>query len=350
MKSLTVWWKFVAVIVLAGLFLVNRQANTAAIQWGLTLCAGSVLPALFPFFVVTELWITLGYAEKIGRLTSPVVRKLFHLPEGSATALFLGSLGGYPVGVKTAAKLFESRQLNQSEAEATLIFCNNAGPAFVLGIAGNKLFGNPILGFLLWGIHLASAGLIGILFRPQDIPPKKAISREALTMPSFLPSLTEAIYNGGQTALLVCINVLFFSLLVGTVSSYFGISPVTAVLLGSLELTSGFQLLSELPVSLETIFVLSAALLGWGSICVHCQSLSILYRTGLSAKPYLLGKLLHAAVSLTLACLVAPVCCQGTPQISSVSHFCVPVISLLLAWGILLFLKTSYGIPRKHGV
>ena len=52
-------------------------------------------------------------------------------------------------------------------------------------------------------------------------------------------------------------------------------------------------------------FVLCAVLLGWGGLSVHAQTLSVLEDTGLSARRYLLGKTLQAALSAPLALLAA---------------------------------------------
>ena len=52
-------------------------------------------------------------------------------------------------------------------------------------------------------------------------------------------------------------------------------------------------------------FVLCAALLAWGGLSVHAQTLSVLEDSGLSAKWYFLGKTVQAALSVPLALLAA---------------------------------------------
>ena len=71
--------------------------------------------------------------------------------------------------------------------------------------------------------------------------------------------------------------------------------------MGIVELTGGIL---QLPPT-RAGFVMAAALLGWGGICVHCQTAAVLEKSGLSLRPYLTGKLLQAVFSAALAFLAA---------------------------------------------
>ena len=67
-----------------------------AVQEGLALCAQSVIPSLFPFFVVSALLVSLGFAQFLGRPLEGFMRVLFHVGGNGAAALVLGLAGGYP--------------------------------------------------------------------------------------------------------------------------------------------------------------------------------------------------------------------------------------------------------------
>lgn len=332
----------------AGVLLLHPLATAEAVARGLQICACSILPALFPFFVVTDLWVRLGFAETLGRLADPIVERVLHLPGSVASALLLGVLGGYPVGVRTVTALKKQGAVSREDAEAALRICNNAGPAFLFGIVGN-LIGGSGYALLLWGIHLAAALLIGLLLRPP-VKPQAGRRPDSQTPEAFLPALTSAVTQGSQTALQVCGFVLFFSILVGFFPASAGDSVWGTAILGSLELAGGFSLLKGLHLPWETRFILSAALLGWGGLCVHCQSLAAIYEAGLSGRSYLMGKLLHSLVSTALACLIAPRCAPVSGFSSPPSPLLVPAISMLLAWAIVLVLKTSSGKARSRSV
>ena len=69
------------------------------------------------------------------------------------------------------------------------------------------------------------------------------------------------------------------------------------LLLGFAELTCGIVELG----GTGTDFIMAAALLGWGGLSVHCQTAAVLDGTGLSLRPYLAAKFLHALLSAALA-------------------------------------------------
>ena len=63
---------------------------------GLSLWAGSVVPALFPFFVGVNFLVALGLPQELGRTFEPVFRTAFRVP-GEGAFFFLSSLfSGYP--------------------------------------------------------------------------------------------------------------------------------------------------------------------------------------------------------------------------------------------------------------
>ena len=140
------------------------QAMEAA-RTGLALCGNVIIPSLFPFFVLSSLVVELGMSRYLGRLLQPVMAPLFRVNGSCAAALALGVVGGYPVGARTAISLYQNGQCSRTEAERLLAFCNNCGPAFILGVVGTGIFGSGRAGLLLYLGHIAASLLVGLLFR-----------------------------------------------------------------------------------------------------------------------------------------------------------------------------------------
>ena len=114
--------------------LLYPQASMEAARTGLQLCGNVIVPSLFPFFVLSSLVVELGLAGHLGRLLEGVMRPLFRVNGACASAFALGFIGGYPVGAKTAISLYQNGMCTKTEAERLLAFCNNSGPAFILGV------------------------------------------------------------------------------------------------------------------------------------------------------------------------------------------------------------------------
>ena len=139
--------------VMAGLLAASETA-AQAVREGLALCGGSVIPALFTFLVVSRLFVATGSAAVLGQLLAPLTRRMLGVSGPGGTAVLLGLLGGYPVGAQTAGELARTGAVSQQEGQRLLLFCNNCGPAFALGVAGAGCFGSLRAGVWLWLIHV----------------------------------------------------------------------------------------------------------------------------------------------------------------------------------------------------
>ena len=146
-----------------GLVLFTRETSQAAAD-GVALCAQVLIPSLFPFFVVSSLCVQTGLAALAGRAFEKPMRFLFGVPGVCAPAFVLGLVGGYPVGARTAISLYEQGACTKAEAERLLAFCNNSGPAFILGAVGASMLGGTGAGALLYATHVLASVTVGVLF------------------------------------------------------------------------------------------------------------------------------------------------------------------------------------------
>ena len=277
--------------VMALLLLCSADA-AQAVRDALALCVQSVIPALFPFFVVSSLFIDLGCAAVLGRSLAPVMHRLFGVSGAGATAFLLGIIGGYPVGGRTAGELYRSGQCEREECERLLAFCNNAGPSFILGIAGLGCFGSVRVGAWLYLIHVGAAVMVGLLFRSTS---RQMGRPEKTETPRRADALIEAVRGGAMSMVNICAFVVFFLVILRLFSRFTGIQH--GAILGIVEMTNGILRLAND----RRGFIWAAGLLGWGGLSVHCQTAAVLSGSGLSLKRYFIGKALQAAISMAAA-------------------------------------------------
>lgn len=275
-----------------------RQLRLEAAR-ALTLCAGTVIPALFPFMVVTGLLVRLGFGQWLAPHTAGLMAPLFRLPGCAGSALLLGLVGGYPIGARTAAELYASGALTRQEAERLLTFCNNSNPVFLISVLGSGIFGSIRVGLWLWLIHVGAALLTGLLFRGlgrrrRSVPP--AVSFQAPSLPGAFVS---AVRDSAGTMLSVCAFVTFFYVLISPLTRLPG--PLAALSVGCAELFS----LTPLLTADRAGFLLAAGCTGWGGLSVLCQTAAVLDGTDLSVSPCLYGKLTQGLLSAALAAVVS---------------------------------------------
>ena len=358
------------------------QPAMEAARSGLRLCYNVIIPSLFPFFVLSSLVVELGLAGYLGRLLEGLMRPLFRVGGACASAVALGFIGGYPVGAKTAIGLYESGQCTRTEAQRLLAFCNNSGPAFILGVVGAGVFASSAVGVLLYLAHALASLCVGLLFRfyrggGEDVGGERRGARPQFRAPRLTAAFTGSIRNAFLSTLNICAFVVFFTVVIqllirsgflpglarglGALLAPFGFTPEWAqrLLTGALEISSGVSTLTG-GGTLRGRLVMAAFLLGWAGLSVHCQVLSFIGGSGLSAGTYLAGKLLHGGLAALFTAgltrifpLEAPVSDYLAEQVAGIAamdfHRTLAV-SAVCAWVLFLIFLFLAAAGRGKGL
>ena len=352
----------------------------SAMRDGITLCGNVILPSLFPFFVLSSLVVKLGMSRYLGRLLEPVMAPLFRVNGNCAAALALGFVGGYPVGARTAIQIYENGQCSRTEAERMLAFCNNSGPAFILGVVGAGIFGSGAAGLLLYLAHLLASLAVGILFRfykPGEGAEYRGRQGPQFQTASFPQAFTQSITGALQSTLNICAFILFFTVflrilahagilagaarLLSALLAPLGMDQTWAerLLTGLVEVSSGVSSLTG--GSLSGRLSMAAFMLGWAGVSIHCQVLAFLGDSGLSMGTYVLGKLLHGGISALLAAALLRVIplsspasvylAEQTEAIAQLDFQRALTLSAAAAWGMwLVFLALTVYVVQKNSV
>ena len=311
-------------ISMAALIIYPAEASAAAKE-GLVLCYNVIIPSLFPFFVLSSLVVEFGLARYIGRALEKIMRPLFNVGGACSVAFSLGLIGGYPVGARTAITLYEKGISTKTETERLLSFCNNSGPAFILGVVGAGIFSSSKIGLLLYLIHIVASVLVGFIFRFYKHQEKaSSVKSQYAEIESVRLSaaFSETIKSSFMSVISICAFVVFFTVfirlliisgimaraagLLATLLKPFGMNTqwATRLITGLIEISSGVNTLSGISDALSARVGMAAFMLGWAGFSVHCQVMSFIGRSGLSVKTYLIGKILHGIISTFLALIV----------------------------------------------
>ena len=278
-----------------GIFLLILDGKTAlsGAQSGVTLCLMTVIPSLFPFFLLTN--VVTG--SLLGMELAPLqpLAKLFGLPKGGESLLIPALLGGYPMGAQAISTAYARGQLSRRDASRMLASCNNAGPAFLFGIMA-PLLPEPWMAWSLWGIHIASAVIISAVFpiSTQEIEPS----------PKASLSLAQSMKSAVAAVGCVCGWVICFRVVSAFLSRWFlWRLPVTGQILltGLLEMVGGCSQLALIE-STAVRYLICAGFLSIGGLCVTMQTMSVVQ--DLSFQYYFPGKAIQALISVLLAAAV----------------------------------------------
>lgn len=271
----------------AALILDSRCAAESAAA-GITLCIRTLIPSLFPLFVVSAMLV-----PQLGGASIPGLAGLLGIPAGSEGIFLLGTVGGFPVGAACISQAVRSGGLRKTDAERMLGFCSSAGPAFLFGVLSGLL--RPGESAALFLIQMASAIFIAACW------PGK--SDETYRPCPDSPSLPAAVRRSIGSMAAVCAWVILAGVLVGFGKQWlFPLLPESLgiLLTGLLEITGGAFALSGL-ADPDVRFVLAGVFICFGGISVLLQIQALAKEAQLSMKSCITQKLLQGILGGALS-------------------------------------------------
>ena len=271
---------------------------------GLQLWFERMIPALFPFMVLSGVIVRMNLTEDIVSIFTPILLPLFHVKKTVIYGILMGFLCGFPMGAKVAVQFYENKKITEQEAEYLLCFCNNIGPiyflSYVLPTLGIKnvwpyligMYGLPLAyGILLrytlyrnkissWQGHSSIKSKQDKTFRVTAVPQKKDFLG-SLDL-SLKDSINSIVVLGGYMIIFNAFNLLPRILL----SDY--------ALWGTpmLEITGGIGLLG----ASAPFYIL--CLIPFGGLCCMAQTYTIINNTPLKISKYMWHKLVLTIITI----------------------------------------------------
>ena len=315
----------VFVIALMLCFSFNPATYMQATYQGVVVWTTAVLPALFPFFFLTNILTTTNILNKPASFLSRPLRFFYNTPKVSSIVFVLSIISGYPVGAKLISDLYKSKQIDKYEAVRINAFTSCSGPIFIIGTVGTKMLGKPDLGLTLFLIHFLGALINGFIYRNYGKNFKNNINTFVAEQPvkdilgnAIKQSVLSILIVGGYIAIsfLICnflIETNILKLITTPLSCLLkplGIQTEFAngIVLGITEITRGCFEFSQLStLDLRTVTILCSFVISFGGLSVMLQSMTYLKECGIKTKIYLLQKLTQAISTTTVAFLITTI-------------------------------------------
>jgi len=314
-----------------GMFIYPQEVLSSA-GGGLVLWWRFVLPALLPFFILSELLMSAGFVHFLGVLLESFMRPVFRLPGKAAFVVAMGYTSGFPMGAVLTARLRKAGEITRIEGERLLAFTNNPSPGFMFGAVASGMLGKPALGIILASsIYLANL-LVGFLFRFYRVTPGP---RHSARLPSFKRAwqemkaaqvkdnrafgqiLSDAIKQSITTVLMVAGFMAFFSVILTLLNIWHVIAFLAALihivikvlpvpllqafLNGLFEMTLGCQGSIQAVSELNHQVALLALLMGWSGLSVFTQVAGFISETDLRFSPFVIARTLQGIIALGLS-------------------------------------------------
>ncbi|MGI6712566.1 MAG: sporulation integral membrane protein YlbJ [Bacillota bacterium] len=386
----------IAAIILCLSMLIFPKETFEAASMGLNTWFTVVFPSLLPFFIMAELFTSLGIVHFISILLEPIMRPLFNLPGSAAFVVSMGYTSGFPIGAALTASLRSQKLCTRLEGERLISFTNNASPLFIFVAVAVGLFRQPTLGIILAIAHYGTNLFIGLVSKyfTRNDPEKlnEQVNKSNLLIRS-LEAMFKAQKNDGRPigkllgdavsksiisltaiggfiilfaviirllSLLGVINVLVKILAFIFTPLGFSHDLISAFSTGFFEMTLGAKMASESSAPLQQQIIAASMILAWGGLSVHAQILSMISNTDLRFFPFIIARIAHMILSGLLVMLLfktqpatfieLPVTTSPTLSGYVLIPFVISLLSLLLPLFIVFFLfillKTTWLIFR----
>jgi sporulation integral membrane protein YlbJ len=300
----------------------NPQLSLKAATEGLMTWFNLVLPSLLPFFIISEILISIGFIDIIGSLLEPLMRPIFNLPGISAFPLSMSIISGYPMGGKIVSNLRKDNLITKTEAEKTLILASTSGPLFMLGAVTVGMLNNIKLAALILYPHYLAVITLGILFRfyksknnrikINKRPIKISLLLKKFSFKKNYPPigfiLGNSVKNSMNSLFLIGGFIIFYSVVIELlfvskfINLIYYVFPIDKVILqgllaGIIELTTGCKKISSSSLSLITKISIINFFIGWSGLSVHSQVMAFLSSTDINSKIYIFAKFFHGILA-----------------------------------------------------
>ena len=308
MKKLSLVIQAALILLLFLLFLTDPGTASSGAERGLLLWFTVLFPALFPFLLISRLFIQTNLAGLFSQVLYPFLGPLFGTSPHGSFCILIGFLCGYPMGAKTICDLYDSHNLDREQAYELLSFCNNASPGFITGFLCTSCLGEPALLpallLILYGIPLFYAAVRTKIRRKSPGQPHlRTASLPDCSSQLASVDLNDAVHNSLGSIALIGGYVILFSILAAFLQTLPVLSaPAAAILCSLLEITSGAPLLCA-SFGQRQAFALLCVFSAFGGLSSVAQTNAFAKRSGLSIRSYIFHKFIQALLCGAAACL-----------------------------------------------
>ena len=292
-------------LLIAGLFIVflflSGEISGYVIS-GLNLSVKVIVPSVFPFLLITDLFIG-SVGTKSASFINRCFERLFNISGRGAVVFMCGILCGFPIGAKMSLELYTNGIISKCECERLMSFANNASPAYVIFVVGAALRDNIFEGIALYLITVVSAILTGLII---GINKNKTDNAGFITKQNYI--FTKSVKQSTEICITICGFITTFAIICGLCKKFIKHNISLALLVSFLEIGNASVHLSELYNCDGFLsFALSSFSISFSGICVISQTASLIdseYK--ISMLKHTGYKLLQGIISMLLSMAIFP--------------------------------------------
>ena len=302
-------YKNIIIIICSLFFLVNliiyRNLVFDTVGFSLNIWITSLLPALFPFFIVSDILINYDVIKYFPKVIRNSIKYLFNVSDNGLVIILLSMLSGFPSNARNIKNMYLDKKITKEEGEHLLYFTHFSNPMFILGTIPLILNSNKISKYILISHYLANI-ILGICLRKYNRVNDSNTSNYKEDKHNFGLVLTTSIRKSLDSVLSILGTLTIFLIISTLLINFFNLDNTSSLLIKSiLELTSGLKELGSYNLLNKHLLIISSCILSFGGLSVHMQVINELVDTDISYKNYFIGRILQVVLSLGISYLIS---------------------------------------------
>ena len=300
--------------IIFGIMLRYSHETVQGARYGLLLWYQSIVPALFPFMVLSSFIISCG---GVSYFMMPVwlgLRRLMPISKEGCYVLFTGLLCGFPMGAKTCSDFVFNHRISMREGKFLMTVCNVPSPMFLLGFVYPFFKDYISSGLFLSSIYLPLLPLIFLSYQYhykfQEFSAddqKSFCQKEAAVL-----SIDDAILDAAELLCKIGGYLVLFSITIQWLKRMEWIPiKIRLSIIGLLEMTTGVRELTH-ALSFPSAWIAVSSILAFGGFSGMFQVHAVLSssnsnagkkqirhekKTGLSIRSYFFWKIIQVCIT-----------------------------------------------------
>lgn len=268
-------------------------AKQGAIQ-GLKLSANVLVPSLFPFTVCVLMIIKYGFSAK-NNILNNVLYKFFGQNFDMFFVFIMSMLGGYPIGAKLINALYDDKIIDKKTANIMLMYCVNAGPAFIITVVGGAL-NSKKMGIILLVSHICTSVIFALVFGNKLKKHNRWYKFKKISTKPISCIFVESVNDASESIINICAFVTVFSVINSYFDCFFANTSIIKYLSYLTEITYA--------VSKEKNVFFISFLLGFSGLSIWCQLFALTKSFKVNFFNFALGRVFHGTISFFLTKLL----------------------------------------------
>lgn len=288
---------FISSIFLIFIFIKKDIVNNAILT-SLSLWLNTLVPSMFPMFVLSDILINYNFIDYIPQKILSTISKIFNISKPSVLILFLSLISGFPSNARNIKTAYEKNLISKKEAEHILTFNHFTNPLFVFQTIGSFFLNNSTYGLIIIFSHIFSNFLIGFFIRNKNTITKINNTTIKDNCQSFGTILSTSIKKSIDTLFIVAGVATLFLILSSLITNIFSLNEITSLIVKSiLEMTMGLSSISLVSLNDTLKVTISTMIISFGGLSVHLQVISALEGSNIKYQNYLKGRLYQTVIS-----------------------------------------------------